>query len=541
MDRRRFLLVSAASATLAGCSKLSFLEQPPAIQYPGMQDGHWLRDGQPLPAPSGELVTDVAILGSGMAALTAAWKLSKEGFQRFVVLSGPEFGGNAAGGRFGELAFPRGAHYVPLPSKECVHVREILADLGLLSGDPLAARPYFDEMALVHSPEARVYYNGKWQEGTLPTQGISPQDLAEQNRFAKYVETLKQTIGADGKRVFCIPIELSSTDPQWRALDASTFKEWLDRERYASPVLHWYLNYICRDDYGAPYDQVSAWAGLHYFASRGGHARNAEDGAVLTWPDGLNTLVTRLSAAIEQRRSGYEPWRRTGFAARVQERASGVEILALERNDSALRSFTIRARRAICAMPVFVVARVIPHLADYGFDTAAHLPSYAPWLVSNFLMRRFPPERDGAQLAWDNIVCNGTGLGYVVSTHQEIRVARPPKTVFSAYQALSGRSPRDIRKWLAAASARDLYEEATCDLAQVYGIRFPLHTQALDITVRGHAMASPLRGFLDNKGMQALRRVDGKILFAHSDLSGYSVFEEASWWGYQAARKVLRP
>ena len=64
MDRRRFLLVSAASATLAGCSKLSFLEQPPAIQYPGMQDGHWLRDGQPLPAPSGELVTDVAILGS---------------------------------------------------------------------------------------------------------------------------------------------------------------------------------------------------------------------------------------------------------------------------------------------------------------------------------------------------------------------------------------------------------------------------------------------------------------------------------------------
>jgi hypothetical protein len=541
MDRRRFLLVSAASATLAGCSKLTFLEQPPAIQYPGMQDGHWLRDGQPLPAPNGELVTDVAILGSGMAGLTAAWKLSKEGYQRFVVLSGPEFGGNAAGGRFGELAFPRGAHYVPLPSKDSVHVREILADLGLLTGDPLATRPYFDETALVHSPEARVYYNGKWQEGTLPNQGVSTQDLAEQNRFAKTVEALKQTVGADGKRVFCIPIELSSTDPQWRALDASTFKEWLDRERYTSPLLHWYLNYVCRDDYGAPYDQVSAWAGLHYFASRGGHARNAEDGAVLTWSDGLNALVTRLSTAIDQRRPGYEAWRREGFAARVQEGASGVEILALERDGGALRSFIIRARRAICAMPLFVAARVIPHLGDYGFDAAAHLPSYAPWLVSNFLMRRFPPERDGAQLAWDNIVCNGAGLGYVVSTHQEIRVARPPRTVFSAYQALSGRPPADVRKWLATASARDLYEEAAGDLTQVYGIRFPLHAQALDITVRGHAMASPLRGFLGNKGTQALREADGKILFAHSDLSGYSVFEEASWWGYQAARKVLRP
>ena len=29
---------------------------------------------------------------------------------------------------------------------------------------------------------------------------------------------------------------------------------------------------------------------------------------------------------------------------------------------------------------------------------------------------------------------------------------------------------------------------------------------------------------------------DGRLLFAHADLSGYSVFEEASWWGERAAR-----
>jgi hypothetical protein len=33
--------------------------------------------------------------------------------------------------------------------------------------------------------------------------------------------------------------------------------------------------------------------------------------------------------------------------------------------------------------------------------------------------------------------------------------------------------------------------------------------------------------------------VDGKLLFAHADLSGFSVFEEASWWGYRAALRVL--
>jgi hypothetical protein len=538
MDRRRFLIASTA-ATLAGCSRLSLLEQPPLVSYPGMAEGHWLRDGNTLPAPSAEIVTDIAILGSGMAGLTAAWKLCKEGFRQFLVLSGPEFGGNAAGGRFGDLAFPRGAHYVPLPSMQSVHVREMLADLGLLAGDPMSPRPAFDEAALVHAPESRVYFNGKWQDGSLPTQGLTEQEHDEQRRFSQYLETLKQARGADGKPPFSIPIALSSTDPQWSALDAITFKQWLDRNQYRSPVLHWYLDYVCRDDYGASYDQVSAWAGLHYFASRAGHARNAEDGAVLTWPDGLNRLVSMLTESIDRRWKTLTPWRRTGFAARVHERARGVEILALEHDGASMRSFVIRARRAICAMPLFVAGRVIPHLSDYGFDVKQHLPSYAPWLISNFLMRRFPPEGDGAPLSWDNVVYGGAGLGYVVSTHQDIRASRPAQSVFSAYQALSKRTPLEARKWLASASPQQLYEEAVCDLSQAYGIRFPLHTQALDITVRAHAMASPLPGFLSNAGIRALRHADGKLLFAHSDMSGYSVFEEAAWWGYRAARNVL--
>ena len=40
----------------------------------------------------------------------------------------------------------------------------------------------------------------------------------------------------------------------------------------------------------------------------------------------------------------------------------------------------------------------------------------------------------------------------------------------------------------------------------------------------------PTPGGLTNAGLAALREADGKLLFAHSDLSGYSVFEEAVWW-----------
>ncbi|HVK55384.1 MAG TPA: NAD(P)-binding protein, partial [Burkholderiales bacterium] len=118
MNRRRFLLYSAASSALASCSKLNWLETTPTVAYPGMQEGHVLRDKKSLPPPSGEILTNVAILGSGVAGLTAAWKLAKEGFHDFLLLSGPEYGGNAAGGAFGNLTYPRGAHYLPLPSME---------------------------------------------------------------------------------------------------------------------------------------------------------------------------------------------------------------------------------------------------------------------------------------------------------------------------------------------------------------------------------------------------------------------------------------
>jgi hypothetical protein len=30
------------------------------------------------------------------------------------------------------------------------------------------------------------------------------------------------------------------------------------------------------------------------------------------------------------------------------------------------------------------------------------------------------------------------------------------------------------------------------------------------------------------------------VLFAHSDLSSYSIFEEAAWWGWQAANRLTQ-
>jgi hypothetical protein len=191
-------------------------------------------------------------------------------------------------------------------------------------------------------------------------------------------------------------------------------------------------------------------------------------------------------------------------------------------------------------MPLYVAARVVENIRDLGFDPKLHTPAYAPWMVANFLMKRFPRELPGGPLAWDNVVYSEPGLGYVVSTHQDIRVAPPEKTVFSSYVALSDRTPEDARKWLMRATPEELVELASADLKTAYGWRFATCVERCDITLRGHAMAAPLPGFLANAGARALREVDGAILFAHADLSGFSVFEEAAWWGYRAARLALK-
>ena len=52
-------------------------------------------------------------------------------------------------------------------------------------------------------------------------------------------------------------------------------------------------------------------------------------------------------------------------------------------------------------------------------------------------------------------------------------------------------------------------------------------------------MAAPLPNFRSNAGLKALREANGAIVFAHADLTGFSVFEESAWWGCEAARRVL--
>ena len=155
MDRRDFLasLAAAGLASLPGCGGQQQLPLPPGdLLGTSMELGHLLREPT-LPTPDETRRVPVAIVGGGIGGLSAGWKLAKSGFKDFLIVEmEDEAGGNSRAGRNAVSAYPLAAHYLPLPTRQATAVRELLAELGVLQGDPRAERPRYDERYLCAMP-----------------------------------------------------------------------------------------------------------------------------------------------------------------------------------------------------------------------------------------------------------------------------------------------------------------------------------------------------------------------------------------------------
>jgi hypothetical protein len=66
---------------------------------------------------------------------------------------------------------------------------------------------------------------------------------------------------------FTVPMELGLSEARL-GLIKSRLRTGFVRSAWTLAVLNWYMNYCCRDDYGATTNNTSAWAGIQYFASR---------------------------------------------------------------------------------------------------------------------------------------------------------------------------------------------------------------------------------------------------------------------------------
>ena len=63
----------------------------------------------------------------------------------------------------------------------------------------------------------------------------------------------------------------------------------------------------------------------------------------------------------------------------------------------------------------------------------------------------------------------------------------------------------------------------------------PAKLRHVALTRHGHAMSIPVPGLRGHPALAALRAQRGRVRFAHADLAGYSVFEEAFTLGCEVA------
>jgi hypothetical protein len=63
--------------------------------------------------------------------------------------------------------------------------------------------------------------------------------------------------------------------------------------------------------------------------------------------------------------------------------------------------------------------------------------------------------------------------------------------------------------------------------------------RTIDVMLWGHGMIRPAPGFLWGPDRRRAAEPAGNVFFAHSDLSGISIFEEALHRGFRAAERAL--
>jgi hypothetical protein len=461
----------------------------------------------------------VVIVGAGVAGLTAAWRLGRAGVASILLLELDDVpGGTAQAGGGSNGAHPLGAHYITLPNPAAIHVRALLSDFGVIRGWS-GGRPRYDGSALCASPQERLYQAGAWSSGLWPTVGATEEDRRQKADWEAHCDAFRARRGADGLRAFEIPVAKSSMDPSIRALSRESFAAYLERHGWTSPPLLWQLRYACRDDFGTELADTSAWAGLHYHCARDPDPADADlDTEILTWPGGNGWLVERLA-------SGQPGTIRCGALARhIEPVGEGVEVWY---EDDALRS--VHARHAILAVP----ARVADRLC--GRAVQGPRPEATPWRVASLFVDE-DPGGFGVPRAWDNVLHEGVGLGYVHSGHQRTGPQGP--SVLSWYEPLSQSAPREGARGLLDASWESEVDRVITDLSTAHpGLRRTL--RRVDVAHWGHGTVRPALGLHDGQGLAGLAASTGPISFAHSDLSGMSLFEEASWHGVRAAEEAL--
>lgn len=524
LTRRELLRALLGGALAASACRRGARSYPGEISGARVELGHRLLDATVERVSGTPERVPVVIVGAGPSGLVAAWELERQGerdYRVFELEAVP--GGTSAWSNAGVVPHPLGAHYIPVPRREHADLVALLEELGAVerteAGEVVGA-----EGVLVRAPEERLFVDGSWHEGLFPLSRATDADRRELARFEELVARYVAFRDAKGRRAFTLPSRECSDAAELVALDRISAARFLDEQGFRSKLLRWYVEYGCRDDYGASLERTSAWAMLFYFAARV-PAPGRPSAGFLTWPEGNGRIVRHLCRRIGPR------LRLSQLVTDVVPGEQGVELVVY---DATLRRATrYLAEDVILAVPKLVARRIVRPLRQ----GASYLDEfrYGAWLVANIHLRDRPRSR-GFPCAWDNVLFDSPGLGYVVASHQQSSDLGP--TIWTYYRPFSDLDERTARRVLYELDHSTAVQAIVADLSRAH-VDLESCIERIDVHRWGHAMVTPEPGFFWGAARKKAAQAIGRLVFAHSDLSGIPLFEEAFDRGVIAARRVV--
>lgn len=519
LSRRRFLagVAGGVSAALVGCrpggssrtSAMSggFLEDRPgpgsvAPGAPGASSGPR--------GPSETVRLPVVIVGAGLSGLTAAWWLERRGLEELAVLeagSGP--GGDARWGRAAGLLHPWGGRHVACPGLDDIGMRTLLEDLGVIDDGRVG------ELARVRAPIHRLFRWGRWRRGL---DSALFETEAERRGWGKLMERARETRREQGRMEpghGSFGPRGSGSDPGAEvvlagALERTTMAHWLGEAGVPSgaSTVRWLVDHLCRDDYGVPAGAVSARAGLAALL------RHGTESPGLSWPEGTGWIARRLSERLGERITAGAP------VTEVRRDGTGLRVTTPGR--------VYRCEAVVWAAPASAAAGVVEGAPELEVK-------HAPWVVANLTLEREPSGK-GVGRAWHNVRMGSRSTGYVPADHQTLRTTTD-RTVWTWYRPLDDMSPGRALTVLARRSWAEWVEVVLDDLAPAHpDIRRCVSRVDIRRMARGTPVPEP--GLLGRPARLRMRRGDGSIAFAHTELEGLPRAENAVRGGVRAARLV---
>jgi hypothetical protein len=473
--------------------------------------------------PKASESTEVTVIGGGVSGLSSAYLLRDK--KPILLEQAARMGGNAQGESWNGLDYPIGAAYFTAPEKGSP-IFELFKELGM------------DRKITLHQEEDPVFISEKkyekiWENGTLP------ENREQFRRLRQYfIDVASETHG----EVFP---EIPTHDPNLRKtlnqLDHLTFKAQLEKVLKAPmhPHLAEVLEHYCWSAFSASSSEISAAAGLNFYAGDFGGIAIAPGGNAGVAEALVNALSTQLGASH---------LRTSSLVFDVRVVSDGVLISYSDEED---KIKTLHSKTAILSCPKFVAAKLIPDLEPERLEAIQSL-KYRAYLVANVLVKKGLPRffydveffeaSEGGENPDPRKAANLQKVSDI--TYGNYPQPDPERTILTLYRPMpyDGGRPEIYSKNAYEKYRYEFEEQVNTQILPLMGLS-PQDVVDLRITRWGHPLPVPeLGAYASGKVDWLSKPFKDRVFFVEQDnwlLPSFETgFNEARYWTSELRKRI---